>query len=372
MPAIDWISVRGFRSLENLQKLELRAVNVVIGANGSGKSNFIEVFSFLNAIREGRLKEYVGRSGGAEALLFLGSKRTKHIEIHVAFSGEVNQYKIDLIPTDDGDLIPFDEIIYYWDKSKYQHPYDRSLANSGFEAAISKPQSQAISQYVRGHLGKWRVYHFHDTSRTSPLKQTAEINDNRSLRADAANLAPFLYMLRNKHSEEYNMIVNTIKSVAPYFMDFSLEPSALNEDKIRLEWRHESSDAYFAASSMSDGTLRFVALATLLLQPAALKPSVIIIDEPELGLHPYALTILASMIRRASIESQIIISTQSALLLDNFDPEDVLVANRQDNATVFCRLTDDSLDAWLEDYSLGQLWEKGELGGRPTSEMERD
>ncbi len=367
MPAIDWITVKGFKSLVSIEKLELRNINVIIGSNGSGKSNFIGVFSLLNAIREGRLKEFVGRAGGAETLLFLGSKNTNSISIHVAFSGEVNQYKIELIPTDSGDLIPINETIFYWDKAKYAHAYDRTLPSGGFEAAISKPQSQAVAHYVRNHLSKWRVYHFHDTSRNSPMKQTCDINDNRFLRADASNIPAFLYMLKEIHHQEYTLIISTIKQVAPYFSDFILEPSALNEEKIRLEWKHDASEAYFSASSMSDGTLRFVALATLLLQPDFLKPSVIIIDEPELGLHPFALTMLASLIKQASIHTQIIISTQSALLLDNFDPNDVLVADRIDNGTELQRLSDETLNEWLEDYSLGQLWEKAEFGGRPSS-----
>lgn len=221
---------------------------------------------------------------------------------------------------------------------------------------------------MRDHLNSWRLYHFHDTSSTSPMKKTADVNDNRYLRPDGSNLAAFLYYLREKHEASYSLIRRTVQRVAPFFDDFQLEPQKLNPDKIRLEWRHKGSDAYFNAPSLSDGTLRFIALATLFLQPESYRPSVILVDEPELGLHPYAITLLASLIKQASASTQVIISTQSPLLLDHFQPEDVLVADRVDGGTQFTRLDPAKLASWLEDYSLGQLWEKNELGGRPGIE----
>ena len=162
------------------------------------------------------------------------------------------------------------------------------------------------------------------------------------------------------------MIRRTVRLTAPFLEDFILEPSALNEDKIRLEWRHRGSDAYFDASSLSDGTLRFIALATLLLQPKSRRPSVVLLDEPELGLHPHAIALLAALVKQVSVETQVVLATQSSLLLDHFGPEDVLVADRVNGATGFTRLDGKELEEWLRDYSLGQLWEKNELGGRPA------
>lgn len=365
MPAIDWITVQGFKSLKDIEKLRLNDVNVIIGSNGSGKSNFINVFSFLNFIRDGKLKEYVATSGGASSILYMGLKETDSIKIHLSFSNERNQYKIELSYAD-GDLLkPTSELVYYWDKSRYSHPYDTSLSSSHGEAGISVPTNEAVTSYVQNHLQKWRVYHFHDTSRSSPMKQTCDVDDNRFLRPDGSNLASFLFLIRQKYPECFSLIRNTVKRVAPFFEDFSLVPSELNEGKVKLEWKHVGTDAYFSASSLSDGTLRFIALSTLLLQPSVLRPSVILIDEPELGLHPYALGILAATIRSAGSGAQIIVSTQSALFLDYFEPKDVLVADRVDGATTFNRLNDERLSSWLEEYSLGQLWEKAELGGRP-------
>ena len=200
------------------------------------------------------------------------------------------------------------------------------------------------------------------------MKKTADVNDNRHLRPDGSNLAAFLFLLRNQYPESYGLISRTVRQVAPFFEGFQLEPQLLNPNKIQLEWRHAGTDAYFDASSLSDGTLRFMALATLFLQPEGFRPSVILVDEPELGMHPYAITLLASLMKQAAVETQVIVSTQSSLLLDHFEPEDVLVADRIDGGTQLTRLDKVELQPWLEEYSLGQLWEKNELGGRPKSE----
>lgn len=370
MPALDWITVSGFKSITSVEKLRLTPINILIGPNGSGKSNFIQLFAFLQATREGRLQEYVIRNGGAEKLLHFGSKATPSIKVHISFVSESNQYAAEFQPTSSDELVPAEEIAYYWNKEKYPSgPVGYHLQNLGREAGISAlRQSNGVAQYVRRHLERWRLYHFHDTSLTSPMKKTADVDDNRFFRADGSNIAPFLFLLREKHPDSYRIIRHSVQRVAPFLEDFALEPQRLNENKIKLEWRHKGSDSYFDAASLSDGTLRFIALATLLLQPTFLRPSVILIDEPELGLHPYAISMLASLIKSAATGTQVIVSTQSPLMLDHFSPEDVLVADRVNGGTQFTRLEANALENWKDEYSLGQLWEKNEIGGRPAVE----
>ncbi len=367
---LDYITVKGFKSIASVENLPLRPINIIIGPNGSGKSNFIGVFSFLHAIREGLLNDYVRMSGGAEQLLYFGSKVTGEIVIHISFCQGVNQYRLVLKPTDDDSLYPADERVYYWKKARYPVPYGGFLSSrgNGREAGISDPKLQGTADWVRTRLGRWRLYHVHDTSGSSPMRKTAKLNDNAFLRPDGSNLPAFLYLLQQKSPTEYSLVRRTIQRVAPFFDDFLLTPDPLNEEVIRLAWKHKKSDQYFGASSLSDGTLRFIALATLLLQPENLRPSVILVDEPELGLHPAAITMLASLIKMASESTQVIVSTQSPLLLDHFQPEDVLVADRVEGSTHITRLDSTKLTTWLEDYSLGQLWEKNELGGRPGGE----
>ena len=364
------ITIKGFRSIASITGLALAPINVLIGPNGSGKSNFVGAFSFLHAIREGRLQEYVQRAGGADRLLRFGAKITPTMEFAMEFNnpnGATNGYTIRISQTDSGQLAPTRESLYYWDPESLGPKHDVVLPPQGLEAKICTSRSKT-APYVRGHLDSWRLYHFHDTSSASALKKNASINDNRVLRPDGSNLPAFLYYLRQKHNGAYNLIRGAVRQAAPFFNDFQLAPRGLDESTIRLEWLHEGTDDYFDVSSLSDGTLRFIALATLLQQPQELRPSVILIDEPELGLHPYAITLLASLIKQASTTSQVIVSTQSSLLLDHFEPEDVLVADRVNGATELRRLNSEELGDWLEDYSLGQLWEKNEIGGRPRSE----
>lgn len=372
MAHLDYISVKGFRSIRSVEKLQIKPINIIIGANGSGKSNLIGVFGFLHALREGHLAEYVGTAGGAGNILHFGSKTTPELKLDIAFDGESNMYEIRLKPTAEDRFFISSELVRFWDK-KYTRPYDDGLISTpNGEAGISRSELTRVGRYVREKLASWRIYHFHDTSRASPLKSTADLHDNAFFRPDGKNLPAFLYLLQQKETDAYRTIVKTVQRVAPFFEDFRLQPSRLNPLKIRLEWKHRGTDNYFDASALSDGTLRFIALATLFLQPTMYRPSVILVDEPELGLHPYAITLLASLIKAASSHNQVIVSTQSPQLLDYFSPEDVLIADRTDEATSFRRLDGNSLERWLEDYSLGQLWEKNEFGGRPGSEPEPD
>ena len=369
MAELDYITVEGFKSIASIEKLKLGPLTALIGPNGSGKSNFLGVFSFLNAIRQGRLQEYVLRAGGAERVLHFGSRVTKQVRVHISFDGEVNQYEVSLAPDNADRLVVAQETAYFWDKARYpSRPYETGIPPIGLEAGISGQPSGRIEAYLQSHLDSWRLYHFHDAGFDSPMKKTADVNDNRYLRSDGSNLAPFLYLLREKRPDSYNLILGTVRQAAPFFRDFRLEPQLLNPDKMRLEWIHDGTDAYFDASSLSDGTLRFIALASLFLQPSEYRPSVILVDEPELGMHPYAITLLASLMKQASTEAQVVVSTQSSLLLDHFEPEEILVAERVNGATEFTRLDASRLAPWLESYSLGQLWEKNELGGRPRPE----
>ncbi|MBV8129366.1 MAG: AAA family ATPase [Planctomycetaceae bacterium] len=368
---MDYLTVKGFRSIKSIERLELRPINVLVGANGSGKSNFVGVFAFLRDLRQGHLVAYTDAAGGAEKILHFGSKVTKEIELEIAFRDGINGYHVALSPTAEDRFYVHDERCWFWNKSQHPRPYFESLAGSGKEAGISEPQNR-VPGWVQSSLDSWRLYHFHDTSNTSLMRKTADVDDNRFLRADASNLAAYLYLLRQAHQPEYQLIRKTIQRVAPFFDDFHLEPLRSNPSKVKLEWIHKFSDpftafdAYFDASSLSDGTLRFICLSTLFLQPLAFRPSTIIVDEPELGLHPYAITMLANLVRAAATETQVILSTQSALLLDHFQPEDVLVADLEQGATTLKRLQSQDLAVWLEEYSLGQLWEKNQFGGRPT------
>ena len=338
MPALDTITIKGFRSIASIENLKLEAINVLIGPTGSGKSNFIEALSLLGHIFEGTFDSYVNRSGYVENILHHGIKVATAIELELYFSRDCSSIHVLIKPEDTGRLA-------------YEVDTD--------------PRSMLHLQMCQ-YINSVRTYHFNDMMEL--LQRATSICDNYCLLRDASNLAAFLYYLRARHQTSYSLIRRAVQLVAPFFDDFLLEPQKLNPNKIRLEWKHKGSDAYFDTSSLSDGTLRFMALATLFLQPNEYRPSVILVDELELGLHPYAITILASLIKSSLARTQVIVATQSPLLLDSFKPEDVLVADRVDGGTQLTRLQSEKLNVWLENYSLGQLWEKNELGGRPGAE----
>ncbi|WP_199756379.1 MULTISPECIES: AAA family ATPase [Corallococcus] len=343
---LERIEIEGFKSIREMA-LDLRPINVLIGANGSGKSNFISVFTLLQRLTEGRLRQYVATMGGANALLHHGRKRTSSLRLMLTMpSRERRPYLLEFEPSADDSLVVADEAALPQEQGSDSLRVDIEVA---FDRLIA--------------FGGLRVYHFHDTSVSASVKQTQDIGDNAALRSDAANLAAFLFLLREKHPESYRRIVATVRLAAPYFDDFRLRPSPFNDQKILLEWSERDSDDYFNAHALSDGTLRFICLATLLLQPKL--PPMIIIDEPELGLHPYAIQLLAGMVRSASQKSQIILSTQSVTLVNQFTPEDLVIVDRQDRASTFHRPTSEETASWLESYSLGELWEKNVLGGRP-------
>lgn len=332
----------------------------MIGSNGAGKSNFISAFSFLHDILAKNLQVSAARSG-INTLLYNGRKITDTIAFEVFFGH--NSYGFVLIPTDDHRLIFQEEYFGYHGSGENESNVVRGNSESLWETGVQND----IDQYVVPILKKqnWRVYHFHDTSRSAKVKQENNISSNKVLMFDAANLAAFLYRLKDNYAKSYEEIVQTIQLIAPYFSDFVLEPQEGNEEQIVLKWKQKGCDDIFNASQFSDGTLRFICLATLLLQPHELQPATIIIDEPELGLHLYAITIFAEMVKQLSDEKQIIISTQSVELLNEFDVEDVIVVDRGKNGSEFKRLNEEELQIWLEeDYALGDLWKKNILGGR--------
>lgn len=370
--SLDWISIEGFRSLRSVRALVLRPINVLIGANGSGKSNFVEAFSFLHAVRAGRLRDYVRRRGGADRLLHFGSEVTPALAFHVSFHGERNQYRLELAAGSTDELHVAAEAALFWDKSRYERPYDQPLSSSNGEAGISDPDLAGVPYHVAAELDGWRIYHFHNTSSTAPLRKTANLHDRHFLRANGGNLPAFLYYLRESHPDSYTMIRKTVRLAVPFLKDFVLLPFGDAEDAIRLQWTHRDSDLFFDVSALSDGTLRFIALVTLFMQPSKLRPRIVLLDEPELGLHPVAISLLADMVKKASTDSQVVLSTQSAIFLDHFEPDEILVSERTKGQTAFHRIEAEAMSVWLEDYSLGQLWEKSYLGGRPHTDSSRD
>ncbi|MEW6491613.1 MAG: AAA family ATPase [Cyanobacteriota bacterium] len=360
------IILKGFKSIKTMD-LELRPLNILIGANGAGKSNLVSFFKMLNEMMAGRLQQYIGTSGRAQSLLYFGSKITLQIQARLEFEVEngMDSYDLRLFHAA-GDTLIFAEETLSFLPTGYSSPKIDQLGAGHQETRISEAADEGMqtAKTLRYLLNRCRVYHFHDTSSTAEVRQSCYIGDNRWLMPDAGNLAALLLKFRQEKSgSAYNRIVKTIRLIAPFFDDFVLEPDGSN--RVILNWREKGSDRVFGPHQFSDGTLRAICLSTLLLQPEDELPELIVVDEPELGLHPYALNVMAALFSKASYHTQILISTQSSSFLDNFNPEDVITVNREGKESQFKRLNPSELEDWLDEYSLGEVWEKNIIGGGP-------
>lgn len=360
MSQIRTLNISGYKSIKSLKGFQLESLNVLIGANGAGKSNFINLFKLLNEMYEQRLQLYVQKQGGPDALLHFGRKNSENLDIEFRFGS--NLYNFVLVPTSDNRLIFQTEIVGFHGEG-YTNPYTDTL-RIGHDEAVISTADKPVATYVNKAISKWRVYHFHDTSETAKVKQPHPTNDNLILKPDASNLGAYLRMLHEEHIEYYQRIVQTIKLVLPFFGGFIYREG--KPDYIELEWFQKNySDTPLKAHVLSDGSLRFICLMTLLLQPSFLLPDTVLIDEPELGLHPYAISVLADVIQQVAEKKQLIISTQSVELVSLFEPQDVIVVNQENGASTFKRLSNEELSGWLEEYSLGELWKQNIFGGRP-------
>ncbi len=377
MAKLDRLTVQGFKSIQLLEDFELRGLNVLIGPNGAGKSNFLSLFRMLDHLSRQRLQLFIRQEGGPDALLFGGRRRSSSLSVELSFDGGRWRCLFSLEPAASR-LVFADEWIFpgLTESSMNAGEAFRTVkggtqwAGGHEEVRLAGFSQGAFATAVVPGMQHWRVFHFSDmsTGRTSRVRLSHPVRDNLRLQQDAANLAPFLRRLCEHHPDHYRRIVETVRLAAPFFGDFihRREDEDTDEKMMELEWSHaDDPDSVLGPFQLSDGTLRFVCLATLLLQPTDLQPGVILIDEPELGLHPYALTLLAEMLQHASDERQIIVSTQSADLVNELDPKDVVVVDRKDGASTFTRLDRSDLMDWLEDYALGDLWKMNVLGGRP-------
>ena len=363
------LHIKGYKSIDGYtgQTISFGDVTVLLGANGSGKSNLVSFFKMLNFMTTGALQEYVRRQG-VSRLLFYGSKNTESMSFEICFENNdaTDNYMVKLsygLP--DRLFISGERVSFH--KKNAPYPQEYFLQNTGDEIGI-RQDTQKTSKVVLHNLSRIRAYHFHDTSDTAKIKDRGYADDARYLRHDGGNLAAFLKMLKGhgEYRKYYERIVRHIRRVMPQFRDFDLESIPGAENYARLNWK-DSSDYLFDPDQISDGSLRFMALATLLLQPPDLLPSFIVLDEPELGLHPAAITELGAMVRIAARNSQVLLATQSTRLVDEFSPEEIVIAERdeQNRCSVFKKLDAGQLEDWLSRYSLSELWEKNVLGGQP-------
>ncbi len=371
MQMLKRIRVAGWKSIKD-QTIDLTPLTVVIGANGAGKSNLLSLLKLINIMFANTpgLRNYVALNGFADSLLHYGSRATPVANLELTFATDTGEtsYIAHWAAATGGSLIFTDERVEFRrTNTNRQTPHVVSLGAGHSEtnllqAADGGDMTAIVALRL---LRACRLFHFHDTSDQSAARQPCYIEANRFLYPDAGNLAAMLHLFQQQDPTVFRRISATVRQMVPDFDGFVLEPSKLNDKQILLKWTHKGRDYEFGPHQLSDGSLRFIALATLLLQSPEKLPLLIALDEPELGLHPAALEVLAGMTQATSRHSQLILATQSSVFLDHFEPENIMVVNSHSGTSEFQRLDTEQLKAWCEDYTLGEIWEKNVVGGGP-------
>lgn len=365
------IAIEGYKSFAS-SRVDFGDITVLLGANGSGKSNLVSFFRMLGFVSTNSLQLYIGREGGSESLLRYGARTTPQMRAEVEFGGAdgalektTTTYHMRLMDAAPDTMLFAEERVEYH-RAGYAQP-ERLLLGSGHgESRLQEKRDEGSKtcDMVLWLLSLCRGYQFHDTSFRANIRKSAYIEDNRYLRDDAGNLAAFLHGLERTDLECYRRIEETIRLAFPAFGGFDWGPRTTDPNKILLNWHERGHEYLLGPHQISDGTLRFMALATLFLQPRL--PNVIVLDEPELGLHPSAIVVLAALAKSAATRVQVILATQSTRLVDEFKPSQIAVLEADaKSGTQYKRLDEEALTEWLEDYSLSELWEKNLFGGRP-------
>ncbi len=370
MHSLERISLKGFRSIKELDDFTFGPITVLVGANGSGKSNLIGFFRMMNEMMLGGLQRFIQDGGGGSNFLHFGPKRTRFMDAKLIFRSDLglNTYQCGLtFAAVDRLILVQEELQFKANAANYPKviPIEN---NEPSESTLSRYLDPTLKtqRFIKWFLDKTRVFHFHDTSMTSRMRNYCDPTDARYLRAEGGNLAAILLRLHREFPANYRRVVAGVNTVFSELKDFDLEPTGRNGSGILLRWRPTSNptDA-FGPAHLSDGTLRMIALVTLFNLPEEMATWMIILDEPELGLHPAAEAYLASLIRSTSTQTQVLLSTQSATLVDHFKPAEVVVTEMHEGASTFKRLDPEKLGHWLKRYTLGEAWRKNVIGGRP-------
>ena len=372
MKQLSKLKIEGFRSIR-FAEIELKPLNVLIGANGAGKSNLIDFFRMLNyAVTRGFQNPYLVERGPASAILHFGANVTPLVRAELVFEmpDGTNTYSFSLADST-GDRLTFtrEQVQFHPNGMELPTPPIPLIPRPSDESGLSEVWSQndPTVSFIKGLVSRCRVYQFHDTSLTSHLRDACPVSQSRNLMSDGGNLPAVLFALRDDHPDIYASIVRTLRLVIPWFDDFVLDPQGpAQRQYVLLRWRMTGRIDYeFGPGQISDGSLRLMALVTLLLLPADRLPNLLLIDEPELGLHPVAEQVIAGLLKSVARETQVIVATQSSTFLNFFEPQDVVAVEHEQGESSFHRQSPDALASWLKRYTLGEVWNKNLMGGRP-------
>lgn len=352
----------------NLTDFNPRPINVFIGQNGAGKSNFIGFIKFLSNMLSGtgNLSDYTGLNGGASVFLFDGPEITPQLSGYLCLKTTTgtNEYRFKLSHASS------DTFVYTEEQFRY-NANDRPLNQNWYDLGAGHKESALINAEATGKtqgtvkklLQQLITYQFHNTTFNSPIRNNkSDINNNWFLEEDGRNLASVLFELKENQAPIYQKIISILQQVIPFFDDFSLIDQY---GKTYLRWKEKNSTYTFVATQASDGMLRAMALITLLCLPPQRLPAVMFLDEPELGLHPSAVKTICDLIQGVSEYCQVFIATQDADMLNEFSPEDIVVVTRNGRQSEFKQLSEQELSEWIGVYSLSDLWHQNIIGGKP-------
>lgn len=382
------ILIERYKSIKSAD-ITFGKINVLIGENGAGKSNLI---SFIELCQSTDLDLYVRTHLGMGRLLHGGAKKSKEFSGTLVFEslpdetdlqdGKASDCAVALtvataidgitpvvvekaqylnIPSDKDYELGDKHLIGGLEELRRIDRLNLSMNHQRSSEALATTVFQTY--YLKVPIDSVKIYHFCDTGDHAGIRGMSNLNDNVCLKKDGSNLASVLYLISQNSPHTFKMIEAMMRRVAPYFQCFELKPDRLNPNLITIEWKEKDSDIYCDSTSFSDGTIRFLALCVLLMQPN--PPATIIIDEPELGLHPSAISIIGALVRRAAHKTQVIVATQSADLISEFSIDEIIVVDRIKGESVFHKLEERDFEQWLDDYTLGDIWKKNLIGGRP-------
>ena len=372
-PIIESIRIRGFRSLADVELSGLGPATVLIGPNGSGKSNVLRFLDMLhNMLRFQRLGRFVERQGGASDQLFGGSELTDQIEAELTMKADEGLYDYRFT------LEYAHPDRFYFSEEAFRHRRGEHSSGTRWQDLGSEHREANLVLAAQSeefpHLDKVAarqiiktvrrsgVFQFHNTDDRSHFKRRWLIANRNGLRSNGGNLAPVLYRMEREDQRRYARICRYIGRILPGFDHFDIEES---DGRVELSWQSDWSDHSFGAHLTSDGSLRTFALVTLLNMPTDMLPDVVLLDEPELGLHPSAVTLIGGMISSLSARKQVIVATQSPLLVDSFELDEIRVLELRNGRTEVLHYDPAEYERWLEDYSTGELWQRNLLGGHP-------
>lgn len=364
---IKSVSIEGFRSLAKIDNLELPQLTVLIGANGAGKSNLIRFFEMLGWMLRGpRFQGFIAHHGGGDDQLFFGARVTDRINAQIRIETQVgiNDYRLGLVYSGAGDTLVIEDEAYRYSDTRRpgEAPWIKLPGPTREPVILEYAATNKTAKIMVDLLQRCTTYQFHDTSSKAAIKQRQDCDDSAALRSDGANLAPVLFRLKQVEPKRYAMIIRQINRVLPVFADFEFQPVA---GKILLAWRSNQNEKIFGPHLTSDGSLRLFCLITLLNLPPGMLPDVMLFDEPELGLHPHAIELVAAMFKRVALTRQVFIATQSPYMVNCFELENLIVASAKDGATQLKKMPREEYQAWLDgEYMLSDIWLKDGIRGR--------